>query len=126
MVNDPVSDLLIRIKNGYMAGRSDVALPWSKLKETITDVLIKEGYVGEKQVDGNMMTLKLKYNQKIPAMTDVKRVSKPSLRIYVRKNELPRVLGGLGTAVISTPSGIMTAKEAKKKGLGGEVICEIW
>lgn len=109
-----------------MAGRSDVALPWSKLKETITDVLIKEGYVGEKQVDGNMMTLKLKYNQKIPAMTDVKRVSKPSLRIYVRKNELPRVLGGLGTAVISTPSGIMTAKEAKKKGLGGEVICEIW
>ncbi len=126
MVNDPLSDLLTQIKNGYMAGRAEVVLPWSKLKETVVGVLVKEGYITEKKVDGNTMTLKLKYDNKTPAVTDIKRISKPSLRIYVKKNELPRVLGGLGTAVVSTPAGIMTAKEARKKGFGGEVICEIW
>ncbi len=126
MVNDPLSDLLTRIKNGYMANRNDVTVPWSKLKETVAQVLVKEGYLLETNVSDKILTMKLKYDHKAPALTDVKRISKPSLRVYVGKNELPRVLGGLGTAVVSTPSGIMTAKEARKKGLGGEVICEIW
>lgn len=126
MVNDPISDLLTRIKNGYMAGKGEVLVPWSKLKETIVEVLIKEGYLEGKKAEGRNLVLKLKYDQKVPALAEIKRVSRPSLRIYVGKNELPRVLGGLGTAVVSTPAGVMTAKEAKKKGLGGEVICEIW
>lgn len=126
MVNDPLSDLLTRIKNGYMAGKADVIVPWSKLKQTVADVLVREGYLGQAKVENGILNLKLKYDQKTPALTEVKRVSRPSLRVYVRKSELPRVLGGLGTAVVSTPAGIMTAKEARKKGLGGEVICEIW
>lgn len=80
----------------------------------------------EKRVDGRDLILKLKYDQKAPAVTEIKRVSKPSLRVYVGKNELPRVLGGLGLAVVSTPLGVMSAKDAKKKGLGGEVMCQIW
>src|SRR5262245_31502091 len=126
MVNDPISDLLTRIKNGYMAGKGEIVVPWSKLKETISDVLVKEGYLVGKEISEKNLVLKLKYDKKTPAVTEVRRVSKPSLRIYVRKNELPRVLGGLGMAIMSTPAGVMTAKEAKKKGLGGEVICEIW
>lgn len=126
MVNDPISDLLTRIKNGYMAEKREVVVPWSRLKQTVAEVFVKEGYLLETKVDEGILTLKLKYDQKTPALTQVKRVSRPSLRVYVRKNELPRVLGGLGTAVVSTPAGIMTAKEARKKGLGGEVICEIW
>lgn len=126
MVNDPLSDLLTRIKNGYMAGKADVIVPWSRLKQTVADVLVREGYLGQAKVENGILNLKLKYDQKTPALTEVKRVSRPSLRVYVRKSELPRVLGGLGTAVVSTPAGIMTAKEARKKGLGGEVICEIW
>ena len=126
MVNDPLSDLLTRIKNGYMVRKADVGVPWSKLKETVTDVLVKEGYLASREISGNTLILKLKYDQKTPAVTEVRRVSRPSLRVYVRKNEMPRVLGGLGMAVVSTPAGIMTAKEARKKGLGGEVICEIW
>ncbi len=126
MVNDPISDLLTRIKNGYMAGKSEVVAPASKLKEKIAQVLVKEGYLSDMEITGQELKLKLKYDQKTPALTEVKRVSKPSLRIYVKKGELPKVLGGLGMAVMSTPSGVMTAKEARKKGLGGEVICEIW
>lgn len=126
MVNDPLSDLLTRIKNGYMAGKADVIVPWSKLRQTVADVLVREGYLGQAKVENGILNLKLKYDQKTPALTEVKRISRPSLRVYVRKSELPRVLGGLGTAVVSTPAGIMTAKEARRKGLGGEVICEIW
>ncbi len=129
MVTDPISDMLTRIRNGYLARRSEVALPWSKLKVTLAEVLKNHQYLDSFEVSGNgqkSLVLKLKYHQKEPAITEIKRISKPSLRIYVKKNNLPKVLGGMGVAIISTPMGVMTDKEARKKNIGGEVIAEIW
>jgi small subunit ribosomal protein S8 len=129
MVSDSISDMLTRIKNGYMARKSEVDVPWTKLLEAIANILVKQKFIQscETITDGRkLLKLTLKYNQKEPAITDIRRVSKPSLRIYVSKNRLPKVLGGLGMALISTPAGLMTDYEARKKGLGGEVICEIW
>lgn len=129
MVVDPVSDFLTRIKNGYMARRATVDVPWSKLKQAVAEVLVKQGYIQNFEVVTNgskNMKITLKYVQKQPAVTDIVRVSKPSLRIYVTKNNLPKVLGGLGMAIISTPSGLMTDAQARKKGVGGEVLCKIW
>lgn len=130
VVNFPVSDLLIRIKNGYLAKNAQVLVPWSKLKESIAALLTVNGYLEscDVTVDGAKKTLvlKLKYDHKQPAVTDVKIVSKPSLRVYAGKNGLPKVLGGLGLAIISTPAGLMSAKDARAKGLGGEVVCEVW
>lgn len=129
MVNDPISDMLTQIKNGYMARKADVQLPWTKLTQAVADVLARQKYLTNVEMVTNgrkYLKLTLKYHEKQPAMTDVKRVSKPSLRIYVNKNNIPKVLGGIGMALISTPSGLMTDSQARKKGLGGEVICEIW
>lgn len=126
MVNDPISDMLIRMKNGYMARKAEVVLPGSKLKENLAQILVKTGYLAEKLVNGRDLILKLRYDNKAPAMTEVRRVSKPSLRIYAGKDDLPKVLSGVGISVISTPKGLMTNKEARKAGLGGEIICEIW
>lgn len=126
MVNDPISDMLIRVKNGYMAGKAEVVLPGSKLKENLAQILVKTGYLAEKSQNGRDLILKLRYDNRTPAMTEVRRVSKPSLRIYAGKNDLPKVLSGVGISVISTPRGLMTNKEAHKAGLGGEIICEIW
>lgn len=112
-----------------MARKSEVDVPWTKLLEAIANILVKQKFIQscETITDGRkLLKLTLKYNQKEPAITDIRRVSKPSLRIYVSKNRLPKVLGGLGMALISTPAGLMTDYEARKKGLGGEVICEIW
>lgn len=126
MVNDPISDMLIRMKNGYMAGKAEVVLPWSKLKENLAKILVKNNFLLEENKSDRDLILKLKYNGVVPTLTDVKRVSKPSLRIYAGKNDLPKVLSGVGVSIISTPKGLMTNKEAHKAGLGGEVICEIW
>ncbi|OGG18867.1 30S ribosomal protein S8 [Candidatus Gottesmanbacteria bacterium RIFCSPHIGHO2_01_FULL_47_48] len=129
MVNDPISDLLSQIKNGYQAKKAEVSLPWSKSRETIAKVMAAEGYVASCEVVANghkQLLIKLRYSDKQPAITEIKRVSRPSLRVYVNKNNLPKVLGGLGISIISTPMGIMTGKEAKKKQVGGEVICKIW
>ncbi len=129
MVTDPISDLLIRIKNGYLAGKTEVVLPWSKLKATLSQVLMDTGYLDSVKVVGESkkeIVLTLKYKGKVPALTDVRRISRPSLRVYVNRANLPRVLGGLGTAIISTPLGLLTDKEARKKNVGGEVICELW
>lgn len=129
MVTDSVSDLLTRIKNGYLVGKTEVIAPWSKLKEKIVQLLVEKDFLESYEVSGDAikkLTLTLKYDDKVPAVTEIHRVSKPSLRIYSGKNNLPTVLGGLGVAIISTPSGLMTDKEARKKGLGGEVIAEIW
>lgn len=108
-----------------MAGRVQVDLPWSKLAEALAKILTTNGYLEKVSVDGSTLSLILKYNHKVPAVLAINRVSKPSLRVYVRKNNLPRVLGGMGVAIISTPAGLMTDKQAREKGLGGEVICEI-
>lgn len=130
MVTDPIADMLIRIKNGYGARKLTVDFPWSKIKETIAGVLVKNGFVSAteiKEVDGlKVVSVTLKYEGKKPALTDLRRVSRPSLRVYADKTSLPRVLGGLGIAIISTPKGVMTDKQARKLSVGGEVICEIW
>ncbi len=129
---DTVADALIRIKNGYMAYKEEVVLPYSKLILAICSVLKKEGYIvnfkEEKQKDSVriLITVSLKYEDKKPAITNVVRVSKPGLRVYKGKSALPRVLNGLGIALISTPKGVMTDKEARKEGLGGEVMAQIW
>lgn len=130
MVTDPIADMLIRIKNGYGARKLTVDFPWSKIKETIAGVLVKNGFVSAteiKEIDGlKVVSVTLKYEGKKPALTDLRRVSRPSLRVYADKASLPRVLGGLGIAIISTPKGVMTDKQARKLSVGGEVICEIW
>ncbi len=105
-----------------MAKKTDVAVPRSKVKEAVAKVLVAEGYLESQEVKDKELVLKLKKG----GLTDLRIVSKPSLRIYVKKGQLPQVLGGLGVAIISTPAGVVTGKEAAKKGLGGEVLCEVW
>lgn len=126
MINDPIADMLIRIKNGYMARKSAVVIPYSKFKGNLAKILEKEEYIGSFKKEGNNLEVVLKYENGQAKLSNVIRVSKPGLRIYEGKKKLPRVLGGLGIAVVSTPKGLMTVKEARKKGLGGEIICKIW
>lgn len=123
---DPISDMISRIKNGYLAGRLSVEIPWSKMKESLAKLLKESGYISEVKKEKNSLILTLKYNGKEPGLTEIRRISRPSLRIYAAHTNLPKVLGGAGTAIISTPKGLMTNKQAKKAGVGGEVICEIW
>ncbi|MBI2017493.1 30S ribosomal protein S8 [Candidatus Daviesbacteria bacterium] len=125
-MNDYIADTLIRIKNGYRVGKESVDLRYSKLILNLVKLLEKEGYVGK--VDGKEkgIRVELKYNGRLPALTEVKRVSRPSLRVYKGVKDLPRVLNGLGIAVVSTPQGLMTDKEARKLNAGGEVLALIW
>lgn len=123
---DPISDALIRIKNGYTVGSEKVLVKYSKLVLSILKLLGKEGYLGKATKEGLSIEVSLKYNGRIPSMTDLKRVSKPSLRIYKRAKDLPKVMGGLGIAIISTPRGVMTDIEARKQNVGGEVLALVW
>lgn len=129
-MTDSISDMLARIKNAYNARLSEAAMPWSRAKESLAKLLRDNGYLEKVATAGEgaikTMTLTLKYQGKEPAMADFRRVSRPSLRRYVGKRDLPRVLGGTGIAVISTPKGLMTDGQARKSGFGGEVWCEIW
>ena len=132
MTSDPIADMLTRIRNANTAKHDTVDIPASKMKQAIADILLKEGYVKAVDVieDGNFKTIKitLKYgankNEKI--LTGLKRISKPGLRVYASKDELPKVLGGLGTAIISTNKGVLTDKEARKENVGGEVLAFVW
>ncbi len=130
MVNDPIGDMLIQIKNAALAGRTVVVLPHSKMKEEVGRVLKTEGYLESIEKIGTvpkfMLRLTLSYRDESPVLTDLKRISKPGLRVYIDRHSIPVVVGGMGVAVVSTPQGIMTGKEAKKKGIGGELLCEIW
>lgn len=130
MVNDPVGDMLAQIKNAYMAGKSVVALPYSKMKEAVGQILAQEGYLKSVKTEGvypkQTLSLELVYRQETPALTDIKRKSKPGLRVYVGRDRIPTVVGGMGLAILSTPQGIMTGKQAKKKHIGGELLCEVW
>ncbi|MBU0613756.1 30S ribosomal protein S8 [Patescibacteria group bacterium] len=130
MMTDPISDMLSRIRNAAAARRQTVELPLSKIKYAIAKILENEGYLAsvEQYQDGNrpMMRLKLKYNNDGNAISTIKRISKPSRRMYVKSNEMPRVRSGFGIAIISTPNGLMTNIEAGKRRLGGEVICEVF
>lgn len=129
---DRVSDALIRIKNGYMASLPEVVLPYSKMILSICQVLKKEGFLEDIKDDKGVLKATLKYesgeftSQRKGVLTDVKRVSKPGLRVYKGAKNLPHVLDGLGIALISTPKGIMTDRQARKERLGGEVIAYVW
>ena len=131
-MSDPIADMLTRIRNANTAKHDTVDIPASKMKLAIADILLKEGYVKAVDVveEGNFKTIKitLKYgankNEKI--LTGLKRISKPGLRVYASKDELPKVLGGLGTAIISTNKGVITDKEARKENVGGEVLAFVW
>ena len=126
-MQDPIADMLTRIRNGQAAGKKVVSMPSSRVKISIANVLKDEGYisnVNKEDVDGKAeLSIELKYHQGRPVIDMLKRVSKPSLRIYKKSNELPRVLDGLGIAIVSTSRGVMTDRAARKTGHGGEVLC---
>ena len=132
MTSDPIADMLTRIRNANTAKHDTVDIPLSKMKLAIAEILFNEGYITKYDIieDGNFKTIRvtLKYgadkNEKI--ITGIKRISKPGLRVYVGKNEIPRVLGGLGTAILSTNQGVITDKEARKLQVGGEVLAFVW
>jgi small subunit ribosomal protein S8 len=131
MMTDPVADMLTRIRNANIAYSEQLELPSSKLKAALADILKQEGYIRDYAVEPTkpQATLKiaLKYTRdRERALTGVRRISKPGLRVYAKRHEVPRVLGGLGTAIISTSSGLMTDRQARQQGIGGEVIAYVW
>ena len=128
-MTDPISDMLTRIRNAGRALRPVVAVPHSRVKENIANILKKEGYVAEVAVEGKMpktINIKLKYQGKKNVIEGLRRMSRPGLRHYVGATEIPRVLGGLGVSVVSTSEGVMTGTQARKKNLGGELLCYVW
>lgn len=127
-MTDPIADLLTRIRNAQLAAKTEVILPYSKFKYALAQLLEREGWImGLAILEQNTkLKLLLKYDQGKPLIADLRRVSKPGRRVYVTRHDLPRVLNGMGTAVISTSKGLMTSDEARKSKLGGEVLCEIF
>ena len=128
-MNDPISDLLTRIRNANRALLPAIEVPHSKLKESVVTILKKEGYINDYSVEGTTkrnLKLKLKYHGKKSVIEGLRRISTPGLRRYVGATEIPRVRGGLGVAVMSTSVGVMSGTQARKKNLGGEVICYVW
>ncbi|MDO5060735.1 MAG: 30S ribosomal protein S8 [Actinomycetaceae bacterium] len=130
-MTDPIADMLTRLRNASAAHHDSVSMPHSKLKAAIAKILVAEGYIAAAKVEdarvGKTLTLELKYNaRREAAITDVKRVSKPGLRVYAKSTELPSVRGGLGVAILSTSSGLLTDREAANRGVGGEVLAYIW
>ena len=130
LVNDPIADMLTRIRNANQMRSNNVEVPASKMKLEIAKILKEEGFivgykVSKKEVQ-DVINIELKYVNKERVITGLKRISKPGLRVYAKAEQLPRVLNGLGIAVVSTPQGVMTNKQAKEKNLGGEVLAYIW
>ena len=131
MLTDPIADMLTRIRNANRALHERAEMPSSRLKSEIARILKEEGYIRGYRVEKgeafDTLVVELKYVRgRQRALTDLKRVSKPGRRIYARKDRLPRVLGGMGTAILSTSSGLMTSRTAEERGIGGEVICFVW
>jgi len=128
-MHDPISDLLTRIRNAGMARHAKVIIPHSKLKASVAAVLKQEGYVADVTVEGTTIksiVVALKYEAKRPVIVGLRQISTPGLRRYVRSTEIPRVLGGMGVAIVSTSRGVMSGQEAKKQNLGGELVCYVW
>jgi small subunit ribosomal protein S8 len=130
-MTDPIADLLTRIRNGAQARKEQVDVPWSKVKTRIVEVLTAEGYLKEhsivEQAGHRTLRVWLRYDgQNRPVITGLKRVSRPSLRIYVGAEEIPAIRGGLGVNILSTPAGILADREARKRNLGGELVCSVW
>ena len=133
MMTDPIADMLTRIRNANVAMHDEVRMPSSKLKESLAELLQKEGYIEGFTVDddatrpGKVLTVTMKYSpERARVISGLRRVSKPGLRVYSQSTKVPRVLGGLGVAVLSTSQGLMTDREARKRNVGGEVLCFVW
>ncbi len=126
MITDPIGDLLTRIRNIVMAHKTEVSVPYSKMKEAVCEVLKKEGYLSEVKRVQNELILTIAVKRRQPLITGIKNRSRPGLRIYRQTGRLPRPLGGAGISIVSTSKGIMSNKEAYKLGIGGEVLGEIW
>lgn len=130
-MTDPVADMLTRIRNANIAGHAMVEIPASKMKKNIAEILVKEGFIKSYEIieaeNQDIIRVQMKYGaNKAKVITGIKKISKPGLKVYAKADEVPRVLGGLGIAIISTSSGLITDKEARKLGVGGEVICYVW
>ena len=129
-ITDPIADMLTRIRNANAQRHETVDVPASKLKKSIAEILLEEGYIkGFEEIEDNsqgILRITLKYVNKQKVISGLKRISKPGLRVYATKDELPKVLGGLGIALISTSNGIMTDKKARQEGIGGEVLAFVW
>jgi len=133
-MTDPIADMLTRLRNGNQAYHDIVSMPYSKIKANIAEVLKQEGYVTGWSVEepaegtvGKKLSVELKFGQnRERSLAGIRRVSKPGLRVYAKANELPRVLGGLGVAIISTSQGLLTDRQARKRGVGGEVLAYVW
>jgi small subunit ribosomal protein S8 len=130
-ISDPIADMLTRMRNALMVRHDSVLMPTSKMKLAIAKVLKDEGFITDfeliKDKTHKSIKISLKYVSKNqPAMTGMDRISKPGLRVYVERGEIPRVYGGLGIAIVSTPKGVMTGKQAWRQGIGGEILCYIW
>lgn len=132
-MTDPIADMLTRVRNANIAKHDDVAMPSSKLKEALAELLKAEGYIADYKTEerqdrpGKILSIDMKYSaDRRRTISGIKRVSKPGLRVYKKSNEIPRVLGGLGVAVLSTSQGLMTDREARRRHVGGEVLCYVW
>ncbi|MDQ6797304.1 MAG: 30S ribosomal protein S8 [Actinomycetota bacterium] len=132
-MTDPIADMLTRIRNGSVAAQDQVRMPSSKLKEALAAILRQEGYIADFRISddparpGRTLEIIMKYTpDRVPTISGLRRVSKPGLRVYIKADRLPRVLGGLGVAVLSTSQGLMTDREARKRRVGGEVLCYVW
>lgn len=129
MMTDPIADMLTRIRNAVAVNKTELNLPYSKIKHEIAKILLKEGYLKEiEKLNEKFSSLRLvlKYNNSTPAITHLKRISKPGRRIYVSREGIPYVLNDLGIAILSTSKGVMTNKQARRARIGGELICEVW
>jgi small subunit ribosomal protein S8 len=134
MLSDPIADLLTRVRNAIMVGHASVAVPYSQIKADIAEILKEEGYIEDVTIGDEtpvkMIHIKLKYwgkrRERRPVITNLKRVSKPGRRVYVSKNDIPWVMSGMGISILTTPKGVMTGQNARRQGLGGEVICYVW
>ena len=133
-ISDPISDMLTRIRNALMAGHTNVSMPHSKMKEAVAGILKQEGYIEDYEVaDGKpapVLRIELKYfgdrRRRRPVISRLERVSKPGRRVYVSRSEIPWVLSGMGVVIMTTPKGVMTGKQARRLGVGGEVLCKVW
>lgn len=131
VISDPIADLLTRIRNGLIARHGEVRIPHSRMKTKIAEILVQEGYVEDVEIIPSgvqsQICVRLKYTQsRDPVIKGLKRISKPGLRVYRGRQELPRVQGGLGIAILSTSKGILTDREARRQQVGGEILCEVW
>ena len=129
-MTDPIGDFIIRIKNAVMAKHDTIVVPYSRLREALANILKNEGYVSGVSVDKTKpfpeLVLSLKYVGKLPAVTDVRRMSKPGRRLYAPANKIPKALGGYGITILSTNKGVLTDADARKQNVGGELLCQIW